>query len=134
MISAQPLTLARAIALLLSASLATSGPSVAHAMTLAPSADASPSFTAAPTSGTAPLPVQFEAALAQNKTYTVDFGDGSSLAALRRSGCRAELCPTPDTPLVIAHHTYTSAGTYSAVLSDSSGARSTVTIAVARSR
>jgi len=107
-------------------------PSDAVARTLTLAADASPSFTASPTRGTAPLPVQFEAALSQNKTYIVDFGDGSTLGSLSRSECRAELCPTPDTPLVIAHHTYTSAGTYSAVLSDSNGARATVTIVVAR--
>lgn len=130
MITANPLALA-----LIGVALVSSLPSGAHALSAPePTVDAAPSFAASPTRGSAPLPVQFEAALAQNKTYTVDFGDGSSSGALHRSPCRAELCPTPDTALVIAQHTYTAAGTYSAVLSDSSGARTTVTIVVAGGR
>ncbi len=130
MITAKPLAPA-----LIAIALLSSQPNGAHAsLTLAMTGHTLPSFTASPTGGNAPLAVQFEAALAQNKTYTVDFGDGSSSEALSRAACRAELCPTPGTPLVIARHTYTSAGTYSAVLSDSSGERTTVTIVVAGGR
>jgi PKD repeat protein len=134
MITAKQLAFALVgIALLLSPSWLSLRPSGTDAaiLTIAIAGDYSPSFTASPTRGVAPLPVQFEAALSQNTTYVLDFGDGSKAGALTRSPCKAELCPTPDTPLVIARHAYTSAGTYSAVLSDSNGARATATIVVA---
>ena len=134
MITAKRLALALVgIALLLSPSWVSLRPGGADAapLTIATAGDASPSLTASPTRGVAPLTVQFEAALSQNATYVLDFGDGSKAGALTRGPCNAELCPTPDTPLVIARHAYTSAGTYSAVLSGSNGARATATIVVA---
>lgn len=61
------------------------------------------SFTAAPTSGTAPLPVTFDASLSSDSdgsivSYAWNFGDGASASGLSAS------------------HTYTSAGTFTASL------------------
>jgi hypothetical protein len=133
--AAKKLILTVAIALLQSVCLLSPQASDAHAtLMLAKAGGASLSFTASPTRGTAPLAVQFEAALQENKSYTVEFGDGESSRDLNRTPCRAELCPTSETPLVIARHTYTSAGTYRAVLRDSNGPRATLTIVVAGGR
>jgi len=74
-------------------------------------------FTASPTSGTAPLSVEFYT----NATaaVSINFGDGQN-GSLQRTTCAAP--NNLGTPCALeAFHTYQSAGTYTATMFDSSG-------------
>lgn len=91
----------------------------------------SSNFTAMPTTGPAPLLVTFMEAYPASQMGSIDFGDGSvsdsstwQSHASDRIGCASDVyCSTV--------HTYTNAGTYHAVLKDSSGkvlASQTITV------
>jgi PKD repeat protein len=75
--------------------------------------DISPTFSASPTSGRAPLGVQFYATIGNQ--YSIDFGDGQtgSLTSPCNGAANAPkgACPPPG-----AYHTYAGPGTYSATL------------------
>jgi PKD repeat protein len=75
--------------------------------------DSSPTFAASPTSGQAPLGVQFYATIGNQ--YSIDFGDGQtgSLTSpcIGTGNAPKGACPPPG-----AYHTYTGPGTYSATL------------------
>jgi PKD repeat protein len=91
------------------------------------------SFTASPTSGTAPLAVSFNASgLSANANYTVNFGDGTSgQVQLNSSSCFYLGCGSYGGSV---SHTYSTSGTYTAVLISSNGtAVGTVTITVSGS-
>ena len=61
-------------------------------------------------------------------TYSIDFGDGSTFGAPTSNGCTST---TPATCQYQISHTYASAGTYTAILSDSNGVTvSTLSISV----
>lgn len=86
--------------------------------------DVSQNISASPTSGPAPLTVSFNASI--GRTYTkelqVSFGDGQN-AIMNPGGCG----PTPTSPcwLPNVNHTYTSPGTYTAILYGLSSGSST---------
>ena len=75
--------------------------------------DSSPTFTASPKSGQAPLGVQFYATIGNQ--YSIDFGDGQtgSLTSpcMGTANAPKGACPPPG-----AYHTYAGPGTYSATL------------------
>ena len=81
-----------------------------------------PNFSASPTSGPAPLTVQFSARI-QATEYSLDFGDGSPVVAASRgqvqctrAGNDALECPQPTSWNISQSHTYTANGTYTAKL------------------
>jgi probable HAF family extracellular repeat protein len=83
-----------------------------------------PPLTAVPASGHSPLAVSFsESGLPPPMTYTVNFGDGTT-GPFTQSSCDGN--PPVDGAVSIqcsgtAHHTYTTAGTYTATLLNTSG-------------
>jgi PKD repeat protein len=92
------------------------------------------SLTAAPTSGQAPLTVQFTASIPDNRVYEFNYGDGNydDIGGIT-SNCVA---PGPCTVILPEvynkSHTYKSSGTYTATLKDFSGnliATQTITVA-----
>jgi hypothetical protein len=90
---------------------------------------------ASPAFGSAPLAVTFTTFVAQEETgtYTVNFGDGtvSGPMIVRPSGITCTVNPPCFTGIVSTSHTYTSPGTYSAVLLnsfDTSIATTTITV------
>ena len=90
---------------------------------------------ASPAFGSAPLTVTFTTFVAQEETgtYTVNFGDGtvSGPMIVRPSGIACTVKPPCFTGIVSTSHTYTSPGTYSAVLLnsfDTSIATTTITV------
>ena len=90
---------------------------------------------ASPAFGSAPLSVTFSTFVAQEETatYTVNFGDGtvSGPMIVRPSGIACTVNPPCFTGIVSTSHTYTSPGTYSAVLLNSFGtsiATTTITV------
>ena len=91
---------------------------------------------ASPAFGSAPLTVTFSTFVAQEATatYTVNFGDGtvSGPMIVRPSGIACTVNPPCFAGIVSTSHTYTSPGTYSAVLLNSFGtsiATTTITVA-----
>ena len=75
--------------------------------------DTNGTFSAAPTSGSAPLAVSFSGTV-NSAGYSIDFGDGTSSGDVR---CGHGGCPTsPSSSSVATAHTYNSAGTYVAKL------------------
>jgi len=96
---------------------------------------------ASPAFGSAPLTVTFSTFVAQEETatYTVNFGDGtvSGPMIVRPSGIACTVNPPCFTGIVSTSHTYTSPGTYSAVLLNSFGtsiATTTITVVGAAPR
>jgi hypothetical protein len=92
-------------------------------------------LSASPAFGSAPLTVTFTTFVAQEETgtYTVNFGDGtmSGPMIVRPSGIACTVNPPCFTGIVSTSHTYTSPGTYSAVLLnsfDTSIATTTITV------
>ena len=86
------------------------------------------SLSATPQTGPAPLAVTFTTNSIPMGTYSIDFGDGSTFGAPTSNGCTST---TPTTCQYQISHTYASAGTYTAILSDSNGVTvSTLSISV----
>lgn len=88
-----------------------------------------PTLTATPTSGSAPLAVSFVAALpastglaAPNYNYTLAFGDGSTQTLA--CPAQSQSCTTT------ASHTYATAGTYTATLSNLNAPSATILASV----
>lgn len=96
------------------------GGSAAQAVTITVTGGSSgtPTFSASPTSGTAPLAVSFSAYGAKDGTYTINFGDGTSVPMQKGPmlGCPAGTHPGCGMYPLSASHTYQSAGTYAATL------------------
>lgn len=85
---------------------------------------APPTFSATPTSGQAPLVVAFQTMVPQGNTstYSVTFGDGTTgQMSIRPSGIACTATGPCYTGIATISHTYTTAGTYTAKLTDSSG-------------
>ena len=80
-------------------------------------------FSAAPSSGVAPLSVTFSGRVSING-YTIDFGDGSTPYDLHATDCQgtASYCSALQPNAVLTTHVYASAGSYTALLKDTSGA------------
>ncbi|MDR3570743.1 MAG: hypothetical protein P4L81_00890 [Candidatus Pacebacteria bacterium] len=83
------------------------------------SSNVSASLSASPTSGSAPLSVVFTTnSVSSSHSYTVDPGDGSGAQALSSNGCSSS---TASTCVYGIQYTYSTAGTYTAALSDELG-------------
>lgn len=76
-----------------------------------------PTFSATPTSGSAPLTVTFNPPSLEKAFYELYYGDTQSgYIDLRQCGVSASACGEPDDYSNFVRHTYTSAGVYSAKL------------------
>jgi PKD repeat protein len=80
----------------------------------------SQSFSATPTSGTAPLTVSF-GGVVQGEMYRIEYGDGTSGIGKVECATAAASCNTNGTMSVDASYVYRAPGTYSAMLYNSSG-------------
>jgi PKD repeat protein len=111
-----------------SATLTDNGLAVDSASVAVSAAQPSGSFSATPSSGSAPLQVSFEYPITpaqENNSYSVDFGDGQSSVA--QWACAVD---GPGGCFENVSHTYTSGGTYTATLTSGGVTIGTVTISV----